>query len=386
MSNALLHHRVDGREGAPWLVLASSIGTDLHLWDAQAPLLARHFRVLRYDAPGHGRSPWHPQSLSIDDLARAVVAMLDHHRIARASIAGISLGGMTAMALARLAPERVDRLVLCCTSARLGPPSLWHERAARVRSEGMASIVEMVLGRWFTRPFAASQPQVVERIRAMLLATDPGGYAACCEAIAAMDLLPGLAEITAPTLVVAAADDPATPPAHGAAIADAIRGARLVVVEGAAHLANVERPEAVSGAMLAHLAPGAIVEPAALRLLGERIRREVLGDAHVDRAAARATPFNRPFQEYIEHAAWGAIWGRPGLDRRTRSAITLAMLVALGRDEELALHLRAARTNGLSIAEIREILLQSAVYCGVPAANHAFQVAGQALGPELDEA
>ncbi len=385
MSSPLLHHRVDG-EGAPWLVLANSIGTDLHLWDAQLPALTPHFRVLRYDAPGHGSSGWSARALTIDDLARELLALLDHLHIERASIAGVSLGGMTAMALARLAPERVDRLVLCCTSARLGPASAWHERAARVRAEGMASIVETVLGRWFTSPYATGHPDVVARIRAMLLATDPGAYAACCEAIAAMDFLPGLKNVAAPTLVIAAADDPATPPAHGAAIADAIPGARLVVVERAAHLANVERPEVVSGAILAHLAPGAIVEAAALRPAGERIRREVLGDAHVDRAAARATPFTRPFQEYITHAAWGAVWGRPGLDRRTRSAITIAMLVALGRDDELALHLRAARTNGLSIAEIREILLQSAVYCGVPAANHAFQVAVQTLGAELNDA
>jgi 3-oxoadipate enol-lactonase/4-carboxymuconolactone decarboxylase len=201
-----------------------------------------------------------------------------------------------------------------------------------------------------------------------------------------MDLRPALPELRAPTLVLVGADDLATPPEHGSAIAAAIPGARLIQIPHAAHLANVEQPDLVSAALLAHLAPAAIVEGAALRPAGERIRREVLGDAHVDRAAAHATAFTRDFQEYITQAAWGAVWSRPGLDRRTRSAITVAMLVALGRDEELALHVRAARSNGLSIAELREILLQSAVYCGVPAANHAFQIAAQALGADLESA
>jgi 3-oxoadipate enol-lactonase/4-carboxymuconolactone decarboxylase len=250
----------------------------------------------------------------------------------------------------------------------------------------MSAVAERVLARWFTPAFAAAQPVVVQRIAAMLHATNPRAYAACCEAIAGMNLLPALPGLTAPTLVIAAADDPATPREHGAAIAEAIPGARLVVIANAAHLANVERPDAVTAAILSHLAPEAIVADAALRSTGERIRREVLGDAHVDAAAARATPFTADFQDYITRAAWGAIWSRPGLDRRTRSAITIAMLAALGRDDELALHVRAARTNGLSLAELREILLQTAVYCGVPAANHAFAVASAALGVDVQSA
>ena len=386
MSAPLPHYRLDGPAGAPVVVLSNSLGTDLGLWDPQLPVLTRHFRVLRYDPRGHGSTPWSDGALAIDDLARDLGALLDHVGVERASIVGVSLGGMTAMAFARLAPQRVDRLVLCCTSARLGPPEAWHERAALVRAGGMAAVAERVLARWFTPGFAAAHPAVVERIAAMLRATDPRAYAACCEAIAAMNLLPSLPSLTAPALVIAAADDPATPPEHGAAIAEAIPGARLVVIANAAHLANVEQPDAVTAAILSHLAPDAIVRDAALRSTGERIRREVLGDAHVDAAAARATPFTADFQDYITRAAWGAIWSRPGLDRRTRSAITVAMLVALGRDDELTLHVRAARTNGLSVAELREILLQTAVYCGVPAANHAFAVASAALGVDVQSA
>ncbi len=386
MTAALSHHRLDGPPDAPVLALSNSIGTDLRLWDAQLPVLTRHFRVLCYDARGHGSTPWRAGALAIDDLARDLLALLDHLGIARASIAGISLGGMTALALARLAPTRVDRLVLCSTSARLGPPESWQERAALVRANGMGAVAGRVLARWFTPGFSETHSGTVASASAMLLATEPQAYAACCEAIAGMDLHPTLHAISAPTLVIAGALDPATPPEHGAAIANAIPGARLVVIPEAAHLANLERPDLVTAAILSHLAPAAILDDAALRLSGDRVRREVLGDAHVDAARSRATPFSADFQDYITQTAWGSVWSRPGLDRRTRSAITVAMLVALGHDNELALHVRAARTNGVSLAELREILIQTAVYCGVPAANHAFQVASAALGVDVNEA
>ena len=198
-----------------------------------------------------------------------------------------------------------------------------------------------------------------------------------------MNLLDRLGAIAAPTLVLAAALDPATPPEHGGVIRSAIPGARLVVLPDAAHLANVEQPEAFNRAIIAHLTPeDAVLDDPFSR--GQRVRREVLGDEHVARARARATPFTADFQAFITSYAWGGIWDRPGLERRTRSAITIAeCTVALGRDEESALHLKAARRNGVTVAEIGEILLQTAVYCGVPAANHAFALASDVLGDEI---
>jgi 3-oxoadipate enol-lactonase/4-carboxymuconolactone decarboxylase len=375
------HWQIEGPDDGPVVVLANSLGTDLHVWDAQAAVLSRRLRVVRYDLPGHGATAWRSGDppLTIEHLAGDVVALLDEVGIERASIAGLSLGGMIAMAVARLAPDRVDRLVLCCTSAHLPPPEAWHERAELVRTQGMSAVVEVVLGRWFTPAYVAAHPAAVERVGSMLLATDPAGYAACCAAIAAMDQRDTLRTIRSPTLVLAGGADPVTPPEHGAAIADRIDGARLVVIEGAAHLAAVERADLVTTAILAHLDPGATLAGAASAITGDRVRREVLGDAHVAAAAARATELTRDFQSWLTRTAWGDVWGRPGLDRRTRSAITVAMLVALGRDEELALHLRAARVNGLSVDELGEILLQSAVYCGVPAANHAFSIAAAVL-------
>ena len=381
----LPHHRFDGSDDAPVLVLSNSLGTDLHMWEPQMAVLTRRHRVLRYDQRGHGQTPAPPGPYSIDELADDVVVLLDHHHIERVSFCGLSLGGMVGIALASRVPARIDRFVACCTSARLGPPELWRERAELVRRGGMAAVIDAVCARWFSPTFAAADAAAVDEIRSMLAATDPEGYARCCEAIGAMNLLDRLGAIAAPTLVLAAALDPATPPAHGEVICSAIPGARLVVLPDAAHLANVEQPEAFNRAIVAHLTPDdAVLDDPQSR--GQRARREVLGDEHVARARARTTPFTADFQSFITSYAWGGIWARPGLERRTRSAITIAMLVALGRDEELTLHIKAARRNGLSVAEIAEILLQTAVYCGVPAANHAFALASDALGDEIARA
>jgi 3-oxoadipate enol-lactonase/4-carboxymuconolactone decarboxylase len=244
-----------------------------------------------------------------------------------------------------------------------------------VREDGPLSLLEVLLGRWFTSTFADRRPEWRDALAEMLGSADADGYARCCEAIALMDLRPDLARIEAPTLVLAGADDPVTPPATALELQQGIAGAALVVLPGASHLANLEQPEAFTAALVDHL-----VGPSLAR--GQIMRRAVLGDAHVERSEGRANPFNAPFLELITRVAWGDVWTRPGLDRRTRSAITVAMLVALGRFDELALHLRGARRNGLADDEISEILLQAAIYCGVPAANQAFAVAIEAL--ELD--
>jgi 3-oxoadipate enol-lactonase / 4-carboxymuconolactone decarboxylase len=365
-----LHHRLDGPDGAPVLVLSNSLGTELGMWDYQLSALADHFRVLRYDQRGHGRTPAPPGPYTIAELGRDALELLDRLGLERVSFCGTSLGGMTAMWLAINAPERIDRLALCCTSAHLPPRETWTERAATVRAGGMEAVVDAALERWFTPALAERRPEAVERTRRALLDTPAEGYAGCCEAIASHDLRGQLGSIRAPTLVLAAADDPATPPEHGRLIADAVDGARLVVVERARHLAVVERPEESARELLGHLIPGT------------KVRREVLGDEHVDAAVERTSDFTADFQDLITRYAWGEIWNRPGLDRRTRSAITLTALVARGHFDELAMHVRAALRNGLTRDEIKEVLLQSAIYCGVPAANSAFAVAQRVLEEE----
>jgi 3-oxoadipate enol-lactonase / 4-carboxymuconolactone decarboxylase len=341
------------------------------MWDAQAAALAPRFRVLRYDHRGHGGSPVPDGPYAMEDLAGDVLALLDDLGLERVTWCGLSLGGMVGMRLALDAPERIGRLVLSCTSARLEPLAGWAERAATVRARGVGALAPSVLERWLT---PAAPRGAAEWLDAMLRATPAEGYAGCCEAIGGHDVLAALGAVQAPTLAIAAADDPATPPAELEAIRDAIPGARLHVLDRAAHLANVERPEAFDAVLLAFLAEE-----------GPRVRREVLGDAHVDAVAARASELTAPFQDFITRSAWGDVWTRPGLDRRMRSAITLTALVALGHEQELALHLRAARRNGLSVDEIREVLLHAAIYCGVPAANAAFAVAQRVVEQEEDD-
>ncbi|UBU16177.1 bifunctional 3-oxoadipate enol-lactonase/4-carboxymuconolactone decarboxylase PcaDC [Nonomuraea gerenzanensis] len=360
----LLHHRLDGPEHGDPLILAPSLGTSTTLWHAQLPALARTFRVLTFDLPGHGDSPT-PQVTTMDDLATLVLDLATAQGWDTFHYAGVSIGGAIGATLAVRHPGRLRSLALICSSARFGEPASWHERAELVRAQGTAPLLEATARRWF-----AGAPH--QALLDDLAATDRAGYAACCDALAAYDLRADLPKITVPTLVVAGREDPATPPAHARELADGIPGATLVELPGAAHLAPADQPERVTQALLAHL-------PA---LPGTQVRREVLGDAHVDRAMARTTPFTRDFQDLITRYAWGEIWTRPGLDRRTRSCITLTALVAHGHLEELAMHVRAALRNGLTPDEIGEVLLQSAIYCGVPAANAAFAVAQRVLTEE----
>ena len=250
-----LHHVLEDPEEAPVLIASNSLGTTLRMWDDQAPTLLESFRLLRYDHRGHGDSPVPPGPYAIDDLGQDILALLDRLEVERFSFCGLSIGGMVGMWLASEAPERVERLVLCCTSARFEPPDDWNSRAETVRADGVDAIADAVLERWFTPGFREDRPDVVEWGGNMLRNTPAEGYAGCCEAIRDADLHSKLGAIRAPTLVIAGADDPAAPPDAAELIRDSIPDARLVVVEQAAHLANVEQPVAVTRAVLEHLEP-----------------------------------------------------------------------------------------------------------------------------------
>jgi 3-oxoadipate enol-lactonase/4-carboxymuconolactone decarboxylase len=364
-----VHHRLEGPDGAPVVMFSNSLGTTLEMWDDQAVALGDRYRVLRFDTRGHGRSPVPPGPYTVDELADDALELLDHLGIERVLFCGLSLGGAIGMTIAARAPERIERLVLAATALEFGPAEQWHERAATVRSDGMDAIAPAAIERWFTPDAPAD---VREKFDAMLRSSDPDGYAASCEALAALDLRGRLGGVRVPTLTVAGVDDPVTPPGKLAAITAEIPGARSVVIEGARHIVNAEQADRFTLVLSAFLAEGA----------GMRTRREVLGDAHVDRAIAGTTDFTADFQAFITRYAWGEIWTRPGLDRRMRSAITITALVAHGHENELAMHIRAALRNGLTPDEIKEILLQSAIYLGVPAANSAFAIAKRVLEEE----
>jgi len=249
----ILDHRLVGPDDADTLVLSNSLGTTRELWARQLPMLSERFRILTYDHPGHGRSSPPEQPATVEAFALDLLGLLDELDLDRVSFCGVSLGGMVGMALALQAPERVERLALSCTSAHLGPPGGWHERAHVVRAEGLEAIADAVVGRWFTTRASDDEPDLVARFRSMFVSTPPEGYARCCEAIARWDARDRIADIAAPVLVVAGADDPATPLEHAELIASRIPDARLRVLEHAAHLANVERADAFNEALVEHL-------------------------------------------------------------------------------------------------------------------------------------
>ena len=364
------HHRAEGPVSAPALLLGPSLGTSTALWDQVAPELSVTHRVVRWDLPGHGGSPAGliGPGATVGDLATLVLALAGSLGIDRFSYAGVSLGGAVGLHLAVHHPDRVEKLAVICSSAHFDGSKPWRERAARVRAGGLAELAGSADSRWFTSGFTVAR--LVEDHRT----ADPDAYAACCDALAGFDLRGRLSRIVAPTLLVAGREDPATPPAHLREIADAVAGAALVEIPGASHLAPAERPRAVLTALRAHF-DGVAGH-------GTKVRRQVLGDEHVDRAQARQSAFTARFQDFVSRYAWGEIWTDETLDRRERSMITMTALVAHGHYDELAMHVRAARRNGLTPEEIGAVLLQSAVYCGVPAANAAFAVAQRVLAEE----
>jgi 3-oxoadipate enol-lactonase len=243
-----------GGPDAPVLVLSNSMGTTSEMWQPQLATLRRHFRVIRYEHRGHGGSPVPPGPYTIADLGGDVLRLLDELGTGPVSYCGVSLGGMVGMWLAAHAPDRIAALAVCCTSACFPDQAFWADRAARVRAGGLGPMAGQVVGRWFTPEFAAREPATPARFIATLTSdVDPAGYAGCCDAIAGMDLRSALPAVTAPTLVVAGSEDPATPPWHGAVIARAIPGARLRVIRGASHLANVSQPSEMTVALTSHL-------------------------------------------------------------------------------------------------------------------------------------
>lgn len=247
-----LHHVIEGPADGPPLVLLCSLGSTVDMWAPQRRDLADEYRLITMDTRGHGGSPVPDGPYRIDDLAGDVLETLDDLGVHRASFAGVSLGGAIAQWIGLHAPERAGTLALLCTSARFGDPDPWHERAATVREGGTQAVADAVVGRWFTDAYAEAEPETVRRMRDLIASTPAEGYAGCCEAIAAWDVVADLGDIAAPTLVVSGIEDPATPPEHQQVLADGIPGARLEAVTEAAHLASFQRPEVVTPLLREH--------------------------------------------------------------------------------------------------------------------------------------
>ena len=369
-----IFYRLEGAAAKPLLVLVHSLGVDHGLWDPQMLALLRHFQVLRMDLRGHGASDSPAGDYTIEQLGRDVIAAVDSTGRDRLAYCGLSLGGMIGQWLGANTADRITHLVLANTSPRVGAPELFDARRKAVLEGGMTAVESAVMERYFSpRVLASSNPQVATT-RSALLAANPVGYAGCCAAIRDMDQRPLLGRIGVPTLVIGGSLDAATPwEGHGDLLATSIPEARSVVLE-AAHLSNVELPSAFTNALFDFLLPPQTDDRLAA---GFAMRRSMLGDAHVDRSIANATELTRDFQDLITRYAWGTIWTRPGLDPKVRRLLVLAMTASLGRWEEFRLHLRAGLAGGLELTDLKEVLLQVAIYAGVPAANTGFHIASE---------
>ena len=239
-----LNYNYVGDGSRPVLIFSNSLGTDHRMWDAQASEFGGDYDILRYDTRGHGQSTAPMAGYSIDTFGRDVLALMDHLKIKKASFCGLSMGGMTGMWLGINAPERFDKLILSNTSAHMPPVDLWNDRIKTVLDEGMNVITDSVIKRWFTETFRATGNLEITRISIMLMMTPREGYAGCCGAIRDMDQRETIKSITLPVMIIAGADDPATPPAHAEVIHQAIAGSRLEIIANAAHLSNIEQPKA----------------------------------------------------------------------------------------------------------------------------------------------
>lgn len=376
-NNARLFYRLEGMPEKPVLVFSHSIGTDHAMWGPQVPDLLSHFQVLRYDTRGHGASEVTQGEYSIEMLGRDVLGLADSLGIGRFAFCGLSLGGAIGQWLGLNAADHLTSLVLANTSPKFGERSNWETRIKMVGEGGMAAIMDMAMQRFFSPQTLAHANPYASALKALLLGTDPTGYVGCCAALRDFDSREMLTNIRVPTLIISGDRDVSTPwSGNGEVLARGIPNARSARLP-AAHLSNLERPRSFLATLLEFLLPehdgGRRFEA------GLAIRRATLGDEHVDRAIAATNDFNREFQDLITRYAWATIWTRPQLDARTRRLLVLATMAALGRWEEFAMHVRAGLQHELEPSDLKEVLLQTGIYAGVPAANTAFHIAQKEL-------
>lgn len=384
-AGARIYWRRDGLASAPPLLLSNSLGTDCAFWEPVMPRLTEYFHVIRMDTRGHGASDAPPGPYTMQMLADDALAVADAAGLARFAFAGVSMGGGIGMHLAIHHAARLTRLMLCNTAASF-PVAVFEQRIAAVEAGGMAAVVDGVLQRFFTDSFRQRDSAVLASVRSTLLSLDPVGYIGCCCAIRDTSLEAKLSSITTPTLVLVGDYDQSTPPEKGRAIAAAIPGARVASLP-TAHLAHPEQPAAFVDLAVPFLldqtlpnrnGPMSEPSPRARETFGQALdrglarRRQTLGAAHVDKRVAENDPFTADYQQMITRYAWDEVWNRPGLDPRTRRLLVLAITASLGRWEEFDLHVNAGLNAELQVTELKELLLQTAVYAGVPAANTGF--------------
>lgn len=368
----VLHYQwVDGKNEEA-IVLINSLGTHLQIWSGVVAKLQRHFNVLLFDKRGHGLSSTREGEVRIDDYADDVVHLLDVLGIRKIHVVGLSIGGLITYSLASRYPDRVDRLIFSNTGAKIGTAESWNERIEKIKQDGLGAMAQPIVDRWLSSDFKKKCPEVYHGMITMLQRNADLGYIQACEAIREADYSPILNKINHPVLFMGGSEDIGATADFVQQQAANLNTDHVTIIDGAGHLPCIEKPEQVAELILAFCLGDKEIS---LYERGMKTRRSVLGSAHVDRAEANKTDFDRDFQEYIVHSAWGSIWSRPQLTKRERSLITIALLAALGHDEELEMHMKATRNTGASPEDVKEALLHTGVYAGVPVTNGAMKIA-----------
>jgi 3-oxoadipate enol-lactonase / 4-carboxymuconolactone decarboxylase len=364
------NYKIQGTPNSPVLIFSNSLGSEMMMWDEVIPYLLPFFRVLQYDTRGHGGSVQHDgdSPYTIAMLGQDVIDLLDQLNIPEAYFCGLSMGGLIGQWLGINHPIRIKKLIISNSGAKIGNDEKWNERISTLKTNGMQAIVNDTMQRWFTDNFRENNPQRVAETQAMFLRSNVSGYCNCCAAIRDADFREDLPKISAETLVITGNEDPVTNVEQAEFLANNIPNAHLKILK-ARHLASTELPQEFAKILIEFIVGKSQFEQ------GMHVRRTVLGNAHVDKATANINSFNADFQEFITKYAWGEIWTRPELGKREKSLITMAMLIALNRPSEFKMHIKAAFNNGVTVAEIKEVIMQSAIYCGLPAANDAFHLA-----------
>lgn len=363
------YYLLEGTPNSPVLVFSNSLGADLTMWDSLVTKLFPYFRVLRYDTRGHGKSEVTAGEYSIAQLAQDVIDLADSLGIEKFAFCGLSMGGLIGQHLGIHYGHRLTHLVLSNTGAKIGDDQRWNERISRIEAEGTPSMAKETMQRWFSEDFIQNSPDRIQQLQAIFSASPDAGYCACCAAIRDADFRPEVSRITTPTLVITGENDPVTTVIDAQYLTEQIPASQLLVVPVTKHLCATENPSFYAESLINFLVGSSTVER------GTHIRRTVLGNEHVDKANQKINEFNEDFQGFITEYAWGTIWARPGLSKPNRSLITLSLLIALNRKEEFKMHVKAAIHNGLTKEQIKELIMHSALYCGLPAANEAIHSA-----------
>ena len=365
----------------PVYVFANSLGSDQSIWDKVIAGLPAHAAVLAYDMRGHGASGVTDAPYTIDLLADDLIALIEAVGISDVILCGVSVGGLTAQAVAIKRPDLLRGLVLSNTAPRIWNAEAWSARIADVQQNGFAALADGILAKWFAPDFAVVHADAFAGAKRMLLRNDPEGYANTCAALRDTDLSAEVGHITTPTVCITGDLDLSVPPAASQALADAIPGATCITLDGSSHLPCLDAPAAVTEIILELTRDTAPTLSRAVA--GEAVRRCVLGDAHVDKANASMTDFDAAFQTLITEGAWGTVWASDAISPRERSMITLALLAALGNFEEIPMHIQATLRTGASRQDVQEAFQHVAIYAGVPRANHALKLAKRTFA-EMD--